>query len=267
MSNFNSFKALFKHQIKAFSLLEMALVLAIMGVIAGATLPMLVQNRLIDKRRVSAQHMDMIMTALGVYAATYNTVPAPASALSQGHPLKEQINFRGLVPYKALGLPESVSKDGFGHPIQYAINTLFSNLNMGGSGEDPNALTILDQKGDKLFKDKNGDKNQKIAVVLISENDAYGHPNGKEEKENMALTRTFYACPYSIVPENLFRHTVLYASYAYLVVYYGKAPHPQTPPSSTSPAPSSTASASSSTPETGNGGRGGNVADDQDPFF
>lgn len=107
----------------------MSLVLAIMGTIAGLSLPMLLEYKGTQNRQQTTNNIDLVLSATGTFATTHQVLPCPASKTSRGEPVActpNSLNLAtGYVPYKALGLRESASKDGFGNPLRYAINPTF----------------------------------------------------------------------------------------------------------------------------------------------
>ncbi|HBN21917.1 MAG TPA: hypothetical protein DD412_01605 [Holosporales bacterium] len=85
MLNFR--KILKNSKAQAFSLIEMSLVLAIMGTIAGLSLPMLLEYKSTQKRQHSTKNIDLVLSATGTFAATHQVLPCPASKTSQGEPV------------------------------------------------------------------------------------------------------------------------------------------------------------------------------------
>jgi prepilin-type N-terminal cleavage/methylation domain-containing protein len=137
---------------KGFSLMEMCIVLILMGVVLSATFSLVRSYRRISKEEVTRLHQQKIMQALCSYFFRRQCLPYPSDS-------KERIGESyaatvlddpdnpycvryvgtkicgsfdryaiGIVPFKTLGLPEKVAKDGFGHWITYGVESIMLNL-------------------------------------------------------------------------------------------------------------------------------------------
>ncbi len=106
-----------------FSLLEMAIVLCIVGIIGGVSLPVLTATFKQQKIHRTEQNLAQIKQALASYVLNYKRLPcaAPPRYRPETAGLSEAHRMIGCVPYKTLGLPESVAKDGYHHWITYAV--------------------------------------------------------------------------------------------------------------------------------------------------
>jgi type II secretory pathway pseudopilin PulG len=192
-------------RLSAFSLLEMAIVLAIMGVMVGVSLPLLIGNKSVDKRRTTAKHLDLVMEALKVFGTHHHRLPCPATQNSEGKALQScDAHASGYVPYKALGISASVAHDGYGHPLRYALDPLYTLPNPGSPGDEGGALKVLDEKNTPVL-DPTQNKHDRIVVVLVAEGEAYGIPSSAAEHGNLASDLTFYDYPYTL---GSFRHSV-----------------------------------------------------------
>ncbi|MDR1267876.1 MAG: type II secretion system GspH family protein [Holosporales bacterium] len=98
--------------LSGFSLLEVAIALAVLGVLSnvlmGSTLMM--QKHL--QLRTTQEHMEMIVASLAAYVLRHAHLPAPEEASD---------SYVGKVPCAALGLPAHVGLDGWKQPIVYAV--------------------------------------------------------------------------------------------------------------------------------------------------
>ncbi len=221
MSNFkiSSFLTL-----QGFSLIEMSLVLAIMGTVAGLSMPLLLEQKSLQKQQRSAQNIEMVLTALGTYAANRHSLPCPASKTSQGEPIactKESTTAAvGYVPYKALGLQEKSNQDGFGHPLRYALDPTLSEQEHFIENTDPK-LFITNENGRNVISTNT--QNDRLAVVIISEGVAYQQPTSTFEMTNTNSTLTFVDAPFSSQKSNPFRHRVNWSTRNNLLTYYGKS--------------------------------------------
>lgn len=113
-----------KRRFPAFSLLEIALVLSILGVISAYAIPVLLQTRAAARWRETDAKIEAVMHALASYAQLEQRLPNPAdpaaAAVGAGD---EQIGrATGIIPYRTLGLQASDVKDGFHHWISYSVS-------------------------------------------------------------------------------------------------------------------------------------------------
>ncbi len=216
---------------KAFSLIEMSLVLAIMGTIAGLSLPMLLEYKGTQKRQSSIRNIDLVLSATGTFAATNHIIPCPASKTSKGESVvctaTSSLFATGYVPYKALGLRKAASKDGFGNPLRYAIDPQLSVYASFYSNTEKAALQVTDQNRKSVFNPQDNHQD-KVALVVLSEGKAFGSAKGAFELENTAESLSFVDAAYSTNKEAPFRHIVRWSTRNNLLTYYGKSsPLPQ----------------------------------------
>ena len=220
-----SIRSILTTKLKAFSLIEMSLVLAIMGVVAGMSLPMLIENRVTQKRAKATENSNIIITALGAYAAANHELPCPATKESGGVAgacsAANVSSCYGYVPYKSLGISKSSATDGFGHLIRYAVEPIYTDNKRFDSTDDTHNISVLDIKSETVTQSST--KGDHIAIVLVSENEAYGSTNSSHEATNIQNNLQFYAIPYSSIKENPFRHYVPWVTKNNLLTYYGKS--------------------------------------------
>jgi type II secretory pathway pseudopilin PulG len=122
-----------------FSLAEVALSLAIVAAILGAMVPSFIGLRAAEQARLTRSTMDGIMKAVGAYVQAYGCLPCPSPRSSI-----ETVGFglvrgdttssppfcggmcsasNGFVPFRSLGLPVSMARDGYGRFLTYAVDT------------------------------------------------------------------------------------------------------------------------------------------------
>ncbi len=111
-----------KH-LSAFSLIEVAIVLIILGLVLGLTVPMVTASQKVSQRKITESHQQQIVQAITAYVLQHSKFPRAAGqsdgkmgTCSQGDVCL------GYVPYRDLGVPESVAKDGFGRWFSYAVH-------------------------------------------------------------------------------------------------------------------------------------------------
>lgn len=112
-----------KHS-EGFSLIELAVVMIIMGVMIGTLIPIYQGLIKQNKAQQDAMRQHLIISALENHFAQHKYVPCPAVSTSQGAAQRkcmipqEQI---GLIPYASLGIPSEYATNSFGHPITYVV--------------------------------------------------------------------------------------------------------------------------------------------------
>lgn len=132
---------------KAFSLIELSVVIVILSIIVSGMLSVSVSSSINNKAEVTQNHIDEIYNALGAYLLKNGALPCPApiTSLFSNDPdygtaaatagtcydidgVYEHHNFAyGMVPVKTLGLASDVSQDGYGNKFGYLVYKDFTN--------------------------------------------------------------------------------------------------------------------------------------------
>jgi prepilin-type N-terminal cleavage/methylation domain-containing protein len=211
-----------------FTLVELAIVLAIFGIIAGLSLPLMTHFKDLGRKQITFKHQEIVLTALGTYVARHHQLPCPSDVHIAGMARlscndRTQTHAFGLIPFRTLGIPEDKTKDAYGHPMHYAVNPALTSkdsycMNFTTSEGMESTLTVSDESGQPVIDHR---EKVPIAVVLISEGDAYKKPSSPQEIENMTPNLKFYSLPYSQNPSQFFRHFMSWASRDMLISYYG----------------------------------------------
>lgn len=222
-------------KVPAFSLIEMAIVLIIIGLISGMALPALKTTLEWQKNATTAQNQEKIIYALASYAVQNKILPCAADPT--GHSGKQEKNRRrGIVPYSDLNLPESLAKDGYQRWFTYVVDDYYNARPLkviGFSSHQP--ITRLCEKADHLNSLSIKSVQKSIAFALISHGPqgrgAYPNPSaippqGQDETQNATSDTEIIDRPLSQDPSNPFSHKVLWATAQNLLALYGHAPCP-----------------------------------------
>lgn len=210
--------------------MEMAIVLSIMGVLIGFGLPALIAQKSQDRLSITRKNQDIVLHALGAYCQREIAIPCPSPTPSEGLARLDcgHSNLSkcyGYIPYRSLGIPEHVTKDGFGHPMRYAIQPGLIGpkqfcVEKKGELHAPTQLALMDEKRQIVVSPQGHDL---IAALLLSEGEAYQKPVSSEEKDNMSANLTFHIKALSTNPEKPFRHIIAWSSRDNLIGYYGQS--------------------------------------------
>lgn len=236
-----------------FSLLEISISLIIIGLIGGFGLSALTAHYQNKSIQITKENQENAMKMLAVYVMKTGGLPKPSGATLtgeqrgfQGGAHEEQGIAIGILPYKTLGIPEKVAKDGWNRYFTYAMS---SNL-----FHHPSTLTRHHGPGQKLdhylsqhtspIQIMNQDhhpltrKTDLVAAVLVSHGKlGFGafDKNGQRqmnqvkksalEEINADTTATFIDAPHSIEAHAYFDDMVIWATRDSLLTVYGNAPH------------------------------------------
>jgi prepilin-type N-terminal cleavage/methylation domain-containing protein len=153
-----------------FSLVELSVVLVIMGVLLSLSLPLLSSQSIKSATLRTQGHKEQVEKALKSYWSHTNTLPCPAPPQAQGVAPKtcRGASAIGVIPYKTLGIPEQMAKDGHRRYFTYAVESKLTkppvdgdhNKTMGGS------VVVLDSYGKDAIDSK--DKSNYVVYVMIS---------------------------------------------------------------------------------------------------
>jgi len=169
-------------KIKAFSLLEMAISLGIIGVILSAVIPIWKGAKHHVAIQTTQAHQAQLLKALGAYLSLYQRLPCPSSCEKGSIGVAQSkcsSSFVGIIPYRTVGIPEKMAKDGNGHWITYIVDPnltqphkalwdpdhLFSEQSVFCTRSVPSPFQVYDQDG-RLESAQN--PKDPIALILIS---------------------------------------------------------------------------------------------------
>ena len=126
-----------KHAQAGFSLLELAIVLMIVGLLLGGLIMPLSARMDQQKIDTSRQQLEQVRQALVGYALARDALPCPATPASSGQAAATATGCtrqHGFVPAVTLGLPGTRNDDGllldaWGSPIRYSVTNSDANGN------------------------------------------------------------------------------------------------------------------------------------------
>lgn len=112
---------------QGFSLLELAIVLLVMGILTSFSIPFINHLKLNESLIKTHKNQDYVIQAIAAYVIKYQHFPCPADPLATGKDvgIARKIcrgkRAEGIIPYKSLGIHQSYAKDGFHNYITYVI--------------------------------------------------------------------------------------------------------------------------------------------------
>lgn len=241
--------------LSGFTLIEVAIVLCIIGVLSGIGIPAINSYIKHQKARKTEDHLEQILQSLTAYLLNNKSLPCPSNPKASaedagisGHNCSFEDTAVGLVPYKTLGIPEKIAKDGYHHWITYAVDPALSNpeIRYLNAPDDvvvlPNFVFCEVEGGAAPLNVTNSSKQSvldpssqtkdPIAVVLISHGpsgdgsfDDKGdrHPQASPDKEtNADSTSNFVDRAPSFNKGDFFDDTVKWVTRNNLMALYGK---------------------------------------------
>lgn len=222
-------------KLKGFALFEIAISLAIMGMVIGLSFPML--TKLIRYNQVQTTHtnQEIVMHALSAYA-TRNEFHLPCPAVDEQGiaPTRcDEGTPQGIVPYATLNISKSYALDGFGRFMTYAVTSEFTKD--GTQGKSEKYCEIQTPKNPITLSGTHPQYADPIAILLVSHGSkghgAFNQSFHKirlrspttEEEENANGDGTFVESS-SLVNPGKFDHIVKWASQGFFAQYYMKHP-------------------------------------------
>lgn len=161
---------------EGFSLLELSIVLIIIGILGGLSLPLLtaqIQRAALIKTR---SHQEYVLGAIAAHVEKNKRFPCPAAPQGIGNEYGvSQLHCRGqrakgIVPFKTLGISEVYSQDGFKRLMTYIVEPEFAKVDTTLQNESGGYITLLREDGSNvlappLITDHNPNS---VALLLIS---------------------------------------------------------------------------------------------------
>lgn len=159
-----------------FSLLELAIVLVILGIIGGMSLPLLTSH--ISRTAVvkTRSHQDYALNAIAAYVEKNRRFPCPADPQVMGVDYGvSQVQCRnqkakGILPFKTLGISEVHAKDGFKRLMTYGVEPELTKKDTTLQNERGGYITVKnDTEASVIATPQRDDRNPNyVAVILIS---------------------------------------------------------------------------------------------------
>jgi len=229
--------------IRAFALLEVAIALSVLGVIAYMSMPLISKLQNWQQTRVTTTHQEQIMEALSAYVLANKRLPCPAANIGGAAQIGLNV---GFVPYQTLGIAEKIAKDGNHHWMTYAVQTSLASQDITnlqsieGLSMDPRTIFCTTPADGPLAI--NNYKNESCivapdfaAVVIISHGISGGYylDNGTVQPVSSAdshkIANATRAGNYVTKTtqrneSNIFDDTVLFASRNNLMSHWAKCP-------------------------------------------
>ncbi len=249
-----------------FSLIEMAIVLTIIGVMASFTLPLFLKQHERSKISLTRENQEAVLYSLAAYLLMAKEIPCPADPNARGADFgwaRSTCTYSpqacvGIIPFRTLGLSESLAKDGFKRYMTYAIEPKVRNESLGFEEEsgdvfssfycsrqgqykiDDKHLIVRNAHGKSVFQQAGGQGGESLhdfVVVVLVSHGSPGHgafqeggsrlqiPNaGAGEITNGRCDLSFVDRPYSTKKGHCFRHIVKWVSHKNLPALYGHTP-------------------------------------------
>jgi prepilin-type N-terminal cleavage/methylation domain-containing protein len=196
------------HRSRAFTLIELSIVLLILSVIMGGAMTYLMRRTQQDKLDDTYARMDVIEDAILNFRRANGRLPCPASystTLSSSTFGTEAANpgtctgaanlnasqvRGGALPTKALNLPDDYEFDGWGRRFDYAVDVRATNTNAFTVTYGIADATV----GEIIVKDASGTTITSKAVVLVMSHGSNGHgaymADGTGLRFNASVTNT-----------------------------------------------------------------------------
>lgn len=113
-----------RKQLAGFSLIEMAIVILIAGILMSAGLSLLSVKMATAQLDTTQKHQEAIKQALINYLGKYRRLPCPTTVANGGAPAPPPpcANYSGIVPYYELGLDRAAVLDGWENFITYVVS-------------------------------------------------------------------------------------------------------------------------------------------------
>jgi prepilin-type N-terminal cleavage/methylation domain-containing protein len=159
-----------------FSLIELAIVLVILGIMGGMALPLLTAHITRSAIAKTRAHQDYALNAIAAFVEKHHRFPCPAEPHILGSHFGvapeacRMDKAKGILPFKTLGISEIYAHDGFKRLMTYVVEPELSKRQINLHEEAGGLITVKTHEGiSVLVSPKAAEKNPNyVAIVLIS---------------------------------------------------------------------------------------------------
>lgn len=136
-----------KNKLSGFALVEVAIALTVLGIIGALGLPMALHSLQRHKIQITEAHAEKILSALSAFVIQEGRLPCPANPAAPFSSFGEEVdtclhNEEGILPFKTLGVPEALSKDGFGRYFTYVVESALTSKELSKEKAAPSILSF-----------------------------------------------------------------------------------------------------------------------------
>ena len=166
-----------------FSLLELAIVLTVLGLIGSFSLPLLMAHMKRTALLKTKENQAYAVTAIAAFVEKNHRFPCPAIPAGKGSSFGvEQIPCRGdravgILPFRSLGISEQSARDGFKEFMVYGVEQELAKKMTALEKEQGGYLIVKNEEGNSVLASPHkANKNPNyVAFVLIG----YGEKDDK----------------------------------------------------------------------------------------
>jgi prepilin-type N-terminal cleavage/methylation domain-containing protein len=161
-----------------FSILELAIVLVILGILGGASIPLLKARMNREAVLKTRENQIQAIGAIAAFVEKNHRFPCPAdpkiTGADYGVEPKERkcqrAKAEGILPFRTLGISEATAKDGFKRFMTYAVDPNLADREYENQIENAPGgwITVKNEEGFSVIVDQNGKSPNFVAFVLIS---------------------------------------------------------------------------------------------------
>lgn len=195
-----------------FSLLELSLVLAVMGVVAASGLSLMTSRLAQAKERVTQEHQELLFRTIAGYTLAHMRLPCPSATLSgvARENCQTPSDATGYIPFQTLGIPSKIAKDGWGKLMHFGVHPDMTHTH--GENARLEQLEILCRQAQARVSitSPQGEvqhlENDPIAVVVFSQGAGHGQPPSSSEALNRAPSLSFVDTALRVTPQDPHRH-------------------------------------------------------------
>lgn len=177
-----------------FSLLELAIVLVILGIIGSVTLPLLSVHIKREAYVKTRSHQEYVLNAIAAFVKKNNRFPCPAEPHILGANFGVALvscrleKAKGIIPFKTLGIHENYARDGFKRLMTYVVEPELTKGEINPREEEGGFITVKNEEGSSVVGPINQTEKipNYIAIVIISHGESgVGAYKGKGQSDKI----------------------------------------------------------------------------------